>query len=260
MKIIVLTENHAGGQYGAEHGLSYFIESKGFKLLLDTGHSDLFLRNAEKGGINLNEEVDTIVLSHGHWDHGNGLEYLQGKKLICHPGSFMKRYRKGGIDNIGLNRPRSFYSDHFDLEESIEPLEIFPSVFFLGEIPRKTSFESRVTPFTDELDQPDYVPDDSAIAIVSDNKLSVLSGCAHSGIVNIIEHAREVSRVYELKMVIGGFHLKQRNEQTMKTLEFFKKNPPEILIPSHCTDLPALTLFHDAFKTPFLKTGDIINF
>ena len=260
MKIIVLTENHAGGQYGAEHGLSYFIESKDFKFLLDTGHSDLFLKNAEKGGINLNEEVDTIVLSHCHWDHGNGLEYIKGKKLICHPDSFMKRYRKGGIDNIGLHHPHSFYSTNFNLEESREPQEIFPSVFFLGEIPRRTGFESNMTPFTDESGNPDFVPDDSAIAIVTDGKLSVLSGCAHSGIVNIVEYARKISQVQELKMVIGGFHLKQRNKQTMETIEYFKNNRPEILIPSHCTDLPALSLFHDTFKTPFLKTGDVINF
>ncbi len=260
MKIIVLTENHAGGKYGAEHGLSYFVESKDFKFLLDTGHSDLFLKNAKKGGINLNEEVGTIVLSHGHWDHGNGLEFILGKKLICHPRSFMKRYRKGGIDNIGLNQPSSFYYTNFDIEESREPVEIFPSVYFLGEIPRRTGFESRKTPFTDESGDPDYVSDDSAIAIVSDNKLSVLSGCAHSGIVNIVNYAREISQVHDLKMVIGGFHLKHRDEQTGKTIEFFKNNRPEILIPSHCTDLPALSLFHDTFKMPFLKTGDVINF
>jgi len=260
MKIIVLTENHAGGHYGAEHGLSYFIESKEFKLLFDTGHSDLFLKNAAKGGINLENEIDTIALSHGHWDHGNGLQNITGKKLICHPDAFMKRYRKGGVENIGLDNTRYFYDNSFDLMESRDPVEIYPGVFFLGEIPRKNDFESQLTSFIDESGNPDFIPDDSALAIISDTKLAVISGCAHAGIVNIVEYAREVSQIHELKLVIGGFHLKHKNLQTEKTVEFFEKNRPEILIPSHCTDLPALSMFHDKFKSPLLKTGDVINF
>ena len=258
MKIIVLTDNHAGGHFGAEHGLSYFIESKDFKLLFDTGHS--FLKNAAKGGINLDSEIDTVVLSHGHWDHGNGLQYIRGKKLFCHPKVFIKRYRKGGVENIGLNNPRSFYTDSFDLKESKEPVEIYPGVFFLGEIPRKNKFESQITAFTDESGNKDIIPDDSALAIVSDDKLAVISGCAHSGIINIIEYARQITGVNKLKLVIGGFHLKNKEKQTQKTIEYFLKNKPEILLPSHCTDLPALSMFHDAFNIPFLKTGDVINF
>ncbi len=260
MKIISLTENHAGGHYGAEHGLSYFIESKEFKFLMDTGHSDLFLRNAKKGGVDLKNEIDTIVLSHGHWDHGNGLTHIPGKRLICHPGAFIKRYRKGGIENIGLAETRSYYSGNFKLKESKDPVEFFPGVYFLGEIPRENDYESRTTGFTDENGNPDFVHDDSGVAIVSDNKLVVISGCAHSGIVNMVEYARKISGIKELKMVIGGFHLKTQNEQTKKTVEFFQKNQPEILIPSHCTELAALAMFYEEFNIPQLKTGDIINF
>ena len=67
MRLTVLTDNCAGRNCLAEHGLSYFIEHKGKKFLLDTGHSDVFLRNSELLGINLEKEIDTVVLSHGHW-------------------------------------------------------------------------------------------------------------------------------------------------------------------------------------------------
>jgi len=260
MKIIVLTENHAGGHFGAEHGLSYFIESENFKFLFDTGHSDLFLRNAEKSGINLSDEIDTVVLSHGHWDHGNGLEHIQGKRLICHPGVFIKRYRKGGIENIGLKRKREEYLKMFDIQATTKPLEIFKGVWFLGQIPRETLFESRSTAFVDENGIPDFVMDDSALAIVNNKELTVISGCAHAGIVNIVQYAMHVTGIEKLKMVIGGFHLKNINVQTMKTIIYFREHRPEILLPSHCTQLPALAAFHNEFGTHQLKTGDVIDF
>ena len=88
MKLTVLTENAAGGDLAAEHGLSYFIETRSGAVLLDTGHSNMFLKNAAKLDVDL-EKTGTVVLSHGHWDHGNGLEYLRRKRLICHPGAFI---------------------------------------------------------------------------------------------------------------------------------------------------------------------------
>lgn len=260
MKIIVLTDNHAGGYFGAEHGLSYFIESNDFKFLFDTGHSDLFIRNAEKSGIDIKKEVDSIVLSHGHWDHGNGLVYIPGKKLYCHSGAFIKRYRKGGMENIGLNRSREELTKIFDIAESRAPVEIFNDVYFLGEIPRDTPFESRTTLYVDENSEADFIPDDSAVAIVNNDELSVISGCAHSGIVNIVEYAMRVTGVKKLKMVAGGFHLRQRDEQTVRTIEYFRNNKPALLLPSHCTQLPALSLFYEEFGCQYLKTGDVVDF
>ena len=84
MTLTVLTENSAGGSFLAEHGLSYFIEHDNMQLLFDTGHSDVFLRNAKNLNIDI-DQVETVILSHGHWDHGNGLKYLSRKKLITHP-------------------------------------------------------------------------------------------------------------------------------------------------------------------------------
>jgi 7,8-dihydropterin-6-yl-methyl-4-(beta-D-ribofuranosyl)aminobenzene 5'-phosphate synthase len=71
----VLTEVRAMDGFGSEHGLSFFIEEDQKKILFDTGASDLYVRSAIKMGISLGE-LDTIVLSHGHWDHGNGLQYM----------------------------------------------------------------------------------------------------------------------------------------------------------------------------------------
>src|SRR5512145_1669245 len=101
MKITVLNDNAPGKGCLAEFGLSYLIEADR-SVLLDTGITDIFIQNAVRLNISL-DDVDTIVLSHGHYDHGNGLQYLRAKKLICHPDVFMRRYNKKDNSYIGLN-------------------------------------------------------------------------------------------------------------------------------------------------------------
>ena len=83
MEVSILTDNQPGVHTGAEHGLSYFIEHGDSKILFDTGQSDLFLHNASLMGVSLDER-DLIILSHGHYDHGNGLNHLSGGRLLCH--------------------------------------------------------------------------------------------------------------------------------------------------------------------------------
>ncbi len=258
MKLTILTENAAGGNFSAEHGLSYLVEYDNQKILLDTGHSDVFLKNAKLLDINL-DEIETIVLSHGHWDHGNGLKYLKNKKLICHPGSFIKRYRKGDTENIGLDSTFEELKDRFNIVLSKVPYSISDKIIFLGEIPRLNSFESKATTFVDENQNNDFVIDDSALAITVDDELVVVSGCSHSGICNIVEYAKSVSGIEKVKAVFGGFHLKEINKQTKETINYFKRNGIKEIHPSHCTELPALAAFFNEFKIKQVKTGMVFN-
>ncbi len=259
MKLTILTENTAGEYFSAEHGLSYFIEYDNKKILFDTGASDVFLKNAEKLNVNLND-TDVIVLSHGHWDHGNGLKYIENKPLICHPDVFAKRFRKGENKNIGLELSFEELKNKFSITESKTPYYITEKIIFLGEIPRLTNFEAQTTAFVRETGEDDFVPDDTALAIIKNNELIIVSACSHSGICNIVEYAKKITGINTVKAVIGGFHLKIQNKQTLKTVEYFKKNKVENLLPSHCTQLPALSLFYNEFKIQQVKTGMIFNF
>ncbi len=259
IRISILTDNRAGAGFLAEHGLSYLIEYDNTSILFDAGNTDVFLQNAQKLGINLQNAVDTIVLSHGHWDHGNGLQYIHNKPLITHPKSCIKRYRKHSMSYIGLQQSQSELERSFTVHYSSSPYAITDSIYFLGEIPRITSFEAKTTSFVDESNNPDFVPDDSALAIRYNNQLIIISGCAHAGICNTIEYAKKVTGLESVFAVLGGFHLKHADEQTIQTIAYFKAHAIQHIYPSHCTELPALALFYQEFKIRLLHTGMILS-
>ena len=258
MKINILTENTASGKFMAEHGLSYFIEYD-TEILFDTGHSDVFLQNAQKLNIDI-DQVKTVVLSHGHWDHGNGLKYLKDKKLICHPEVFQKRFRKNDNENIGLDLSFEELNQRFDIESSKTPYNISENIIFMGGIPRLNAFESQTTSFALENDIDDFICDDSGLVLTVNHEIIVISGCAHSGICNMIENAKKITGINKIKAVIGGFHLKYNNLQTIETIKYLKEQDIEELYPSHCTELPALSLFFNEFKIKQLKTGMVLKF
>ena len=260
LKITILTENVAGGQFLAEHGLSYLLEIDNEQILFDTGHSDVFLKNAERLGLDIKKEVNTVVLSHGHWDHGDGLRFIDNKTLITHPASFLKRYRKADNSTVGLALSKDEIQNKFKLIESKNQYKLAENLFFLGEIPRINNFESKTTTFKLENEKDDFIDDDSALVAIINKELIVITACSHSGICNICEHAKTVTGIEKISAVIGGFHLKRNNLQTQKTVAYFKKNAVKRVLPSHCTELPALTVFYDNFEIQQIKTGMTFEF
>jgi len=259
MIVSILTDNNPGGHTPAEHGLSYLIEHDGKRLLFDSGQSDMFMKNAGIMGLDL-VNVDIIILSHGHFDHGNGLEYLSGGILLCHPACFVKRYRKAGHSYIGLKNSKDELAKKFTLVTSSKPYQISEKIIFLGEIPRLTDFESKSTSFILDGGIPDFVMDDSAIALLLEDGLFVITGCGHAGVVNTLEHAKKVTGENKIYGIMGGFHLKKADRQTKETISYLKNNAVKHIYPSHCTALPALSAFYQIFKINLIKTGDILNF
>jgi len=258
-KLTVLSDNRSRGKYLHEHGLSFYIETDtNKKILFDTGKSDIFMKNAETLGIDI-DKLDVIVLSHGHFDHGNGLSFLKNKTLICHPGCFNKRYRKWTMFYIGLNSSLKEIQKNYNLILSQKPYTIFENVIFLGEIPRNNSFESKSTPFRLKNKEDDYVIDDSGLVIISNSGLIVISGCAHSGICNTVEYAKEVSGIEKVYAVIGGFHLKKVNDATLKTIEYFKNNKINNVYPCHCVDNCVIDAFSSKFPNDPITAGAVLN-
>ena len=268
-KISILCEDQARMGYKdktflAQHGFSVFIEA-GRRILFDTGASDVFLHNAALFGIDLHT-TDLIVLSHGHWDHADGLKALcetssSKFRLLAHPGVFADRHKASGEYN-GIGPPREEIEDIYDLVLSPVPYRITEEIYFLGEIPRKNDFEAKKTDFYYEQKGetfPDFILDDSALAIITRKGLVIVSGCSHAGICNIVEYARKVTGQDRLHAVLGGFHLLGNPVQLERTIEFFKVNRVAHLYPMHCTDLPAMTRFYQEFGIEKLCAGDTIT-
>ncbi|MBU1106627.1 MAG: MBL fold metallo-hydrolase [Candidatus Riflebacteria bacterium] len=258
LKISFLVDDNPGPGCPGEHGLSIFIEAD-IKILFDAGQSRLFLENAGRLGVDP-ASVDCLVLSHGHYDHGNGFEFLTGERLICHPDCFIRRYRDKDSTSIGLKFDRHFAKKNFDLVLSAEPLKLSESVFFLGAIPRSNSFESKQTSFFKEDGTPDFVSDDSALVIDTDEGLVVIAGCGHSGICNIIEYAKSITGKSRIAAVAGGFHLKDGSPAIMPTVAYLMNSGVELLMPCHCVDAAVIRLFNTVFTFEPVFAGKIKEF
>lgn len=254
LKITILSDKLASGQCGSEHGLSFLIEADR-RILFDTGASDLFLRNAERLDINI-DTVDTVVLSHGHYDHGNGLQFVSGKRIVLHPDAFAQRISDRSGRNISIAVERCVICQHNTLEETRNHLWISEQMVYLGEIPRVIPFEAECSAkFHFANGTPDPVIDDSGLAIKTERGLFVVSGCAHSGICNIVEQARKVTGISKVCGVMGGFHLTEIDNRLAKTIEYLKSVGTETVMPSHCTSDEVREIFRHEFNCPEVRTG-----
>ena len=220
MKLIVLSDNTSVSEsLESEHGLSIYIETTGHHILFDTGAGCIFKRNAEKLGVDL-ATVDLLVISHGHYDHGGGLrtflEVNSRAKIFIHKQAFEAHYSKRpeGVASIGLdetllpNERFVFCGDQAVIDENIEIFSrvkakrLFPSCNAMLLIKRGDEF----------------VPDDFAheqnLVIQQDGKTMLIAGCAHKGIVNIVDACKDRLGQYP-DYFVGGFHLTgQRGNQS----------------------------------------------
>jgi 7,8-dihydropterin-6-yl-methyl-4-(beta-D-ribofuranosyl)aminobenzene 5'-phosphate synthase len=90
--------------------------------------------------------------------------------------------------------------------------------------------------------------------------LFVITGCGHAGIVNTLEYARKVTGMDKIFGVMGGFHLKQDDSQTRETIRYLEAQEVVHVLPSHCTEGPALALFEEVFGSRRVRTGDRYSF
>lgn len=244
MKLTVLVDNATiiDRYFLAEPAVSYLLEDGGARILLDTGYSDVFLKNARSMGIDLSHVTD-IVLSHGHNDHTGGLAayfaaFPQTRvRLAACPGVFAPRRDDAGL-SIGSPLTQEAVRARAEVRLSDEPVRLSEHVTFLGRIPRRTDFEAR-TPIGVRLDggqwTGDLLLDDSALALETAQGLFLLLGCSHSGVCNIILQAQALFPGVPVRGLLGGMHLMRRNAQAEKTVEFLRTLPLTALYPSHCT-------------------------
>lgn len=257
MELTFLVDNNSlvGKPFRAESALSMHLKDGDIRILFDAGYSDAFLANARRMGLSL-LSLDHVVLSHGHYDHTWGLDallrhYYEAAELemdvpfptmVAHPAVFDTKFDEDEPE-FGTLLSREKAARHFDLNLTAKPQWLTKRLVTLGEIERVFDFEKPASlgqRMTDDGPVKDYLPDDTAMAYVSDAGLVVITGCAHTGVCNTVEQARRVTGVDKVRSVVGGFHLREaKPERLDPTTDYLASLGLESLYACHCTDLAA---------------------
>ena len=270
MKIHALTDNMVEKRgLLAEHGLSIYIEADGFRILFDTGQSDVYKRNAHRMGIDFSQ-TDCIVLSHGHYDHCGGLQYFPPTetKIYAHKAALDAKYTKNPDESYRPTGIPWSLNDHAYIKDNLvfnqKDLEIKPGISLHGNISTSESFEGVPQNFFVDKGtlQPDTMADEQMLVIDRHGELTVFLGCSHPGIISCLKHALSLYPGRRVNTVLGGMHLSgcgsARIQATIATLH--KLNIDRI-IPMHCTGQTAICKIKDAFgqKAVPLCTGQTIE-
>ena len=271
ISITVVIDDYAGYEVGllAQHGFSALIDTGDCKILFDTGQSGrALLNNLHILGIDL-KQLDYIILSHRHYDHTGGLLDVldEAKKrilIIAHPDIVKPNYAlKPRLRSVGL--PYSLNEVHKrggELVLSRKPLRILDNIYFLGEIPRDPEFIKLPETYTinsrNEL-VPDNLNDDTALAIKLDaDRVIIVTGCSHSGIVNIVRYTKEVLGVEAVEAIIGGLHLINADDVFLERVckELRKLNVNSLHV-GHCTGFNAISYLRRVYgdKVKIIHSG-----
>jgi len=272
LRITTLSENTANmGDFLAEWGLSFLVETEKETILFDTGKSITTSHNARALGIDLSR-VDKIVLSHGHSDHSGGLRQVlrvmrKKVEVIAHPDVWANKYsrRQGKRDRFsGIPfQWQELESLGASFTMATEPVKITDNIMTTGEVPMVTEYEE-IDPAlfvkTNAGWQPDKLLDDLALIINTEKGLIVVLGCAHRGVINTLYHARQLAGTKQIYAVLGGAHLTSASEERVRlTIAALKELGVQRLGLCHCTGLPATSLLAQEFGDRFFfnNTGTI---
>ena len=264
LEITVLRDNVASrDDLSAGHGLALLVRPRLGAFLLDTGESDETWANADTLGLDLTQ-IDAVVLSHGHYDHTDGLpgllERIGGLHIIAHPGVFEPRWsERGGEHEIGPPLARAeLEATGSWLELSAEPIAVAPGVRTTGGVPRTAGPTMGASYLLVERDGrrvvDDFVDDISVVADVGAASV-VLTGCAHAGLANIVARATELAGRCPAA-IIGGTHLASALEDEIAAIAAeLHERGVRTLVPMHCTGERGAALLERYFPGEVLRAG-----
>ena len=261
----------------AEHGFSVAVRldvnGTEHKLLFDSGLTPLAAaHNADVLGLDLHH-CDVVISSHGHIDHAGGLLNIRKKMnpkqnipLLLHEHAFRKRlvkFQDGRILSLPPpNRPILIKAGYDIVEKHSPSLWIEDTVLVTGEVPRTTDFEkgfpNHYTEIDGKMENDPAIRDDQAIILnIKDKGLVVITGCGHSGIINILKYAKELTGEDRIYAVIGGMHLTGGIFEPIipRTIDELEGLKSKFLIPCHCSGLKAVNEIARSMPNAFIQNS-----
>jgi 7,8-dihydropterin-6-yl-methyl-4-(beta-D-ribofuranosyl)aminobenzene 5'-phosphate synthase len=220
--------------------------------------TDVVLKNVQTLKLDLGNVPD-VVLSHWHWDHIGGLMTLRRDVAAKHPAALARTHvaegffdsRTGVPPGVELNQMIRVRPDYEQTGGSYvvhaKPVELHPGVWLTGPVPRKhpeRNWSGSVKVKTAAGVREDTINDDMALIINTEQGLVVVTGCGHAGVINIIEHARTFVRPARVHALIGGFHLFNASDATLKwTADKLRSFGIDHFLGAHCTGIETVYRF-----------------
>ena len=257
MKAVVLVDNISQGDISGEWGLSIYIEYQEKKILLDTGASDLFVKNAAKLNKEL-QKVDYAVLSHAHYDHAGGMRAFfqnnQRAAFYLQKGSEENCYMKKWIFHKYIGLPKGIleeYRDRIIFAEGdyslCQGVSLIPhKTAGLSEIGRRNCMYVR----SKSGWKPDDFSHEQSLVFETAEGLVIFNSCSHGGADNIINEIKETYPGQKIRALIGGFHICNRPEAEVRALgQRIKETGIEEIYTGHCTGKKAFEILKEELGT-----------
>lgn len=252
----------------AAHGLAYLItlnrQGRLTRILMDAANAPLPLFNNLEALEHTVEEIDAVVLSHGHPDHYGGLYDFLAKRSgalpvflhqdVFYPKLFLTPRGRVGPWKLELDQ---LMAAGVQLHENRGPEMILDQVLLTGTVEATTGYEKPLPVFKRKIndqEEPDHFSDEQAlVAVVEGRGLVVVGGCSHPGIVNMVRYAQKLTGEKKVSLIIGGFHLTAGGDDLIQqTIQGLKELKPELIMAGHCTGFRALTKLAAAFPDNFM--------
>ncbi len=236
MKVQVLFNNEAiSGDLSAGWGFSCLVNKY---ILFDTGESEKYLfKNMKNMGIDISD-IEAVVISHNHWDHTGGLwELLNAKRGL-------KVYACPNFSREFNNKVKELKGE---LVTADKFTKVAKDIYTTGEI--QGEYKGQDMP-------------EQALVVKTKNGITAITGCAHPGIIKIVEKIKSESPSEQFYLVFGGFHLMNKDKRTISTIvDTFKELGIKKVGPTHCSGKEAERIFEEKYQDNFIsvKAGQILD-